>query len=99
MRAPTILHLLPLLAMVSAECNVTDTGNASDTNECKDDVVDIYTILAVIFLSCLGLLLLVRIFLYFVSFGAVREITTTSTSPVIRIEGTGTCNVPKEEKA
>lgn len=95
MKTSAVLNILPLLAMVSAECSSGEF--ASGTGDCDDDtVMDIYTILAIVFLSCLGLLLLVRMILYFVSFGLEREAVTSSTAPVIRIEGTGTCNVPKD---
>ena len=94
------LCVLPVLAddHASGEAGSGEAGSGDSGGGTSDLPIDVYTILAIVFLSCLGLLLLVRLVLYFVACGVVIEETAGPTRSVIKIEGTGTCGKPDDER-
>ena len=87
---------LPLLVLAAATESMSGDSGSGETPE--DIIIDIYTILAIVFLSCLGLLLLVRVALYFVTCAVAIEETEASSRPVIRVEGVQTCAAPTDER-
>ena len=84
--SPIVVFLTSIVSIVSSLANETG-GNESMSGESDPTpFFDVYTVIAILFLSLLGALLLVRLFLAFVSCGVeVQHASATADGPEIQV--------------